>query len=487
MRNETQGRAPEKKRRGWIVPVALLAVLLLTGSMLMLLDGRHVRFYMTGEQEMRLEYGSDYSEPGIYAVTVGRLFGERPEHLRVETLGRVDTHRLGTYVLRYTVRWFWGSYETERRVTIVDTTPPVITLKTVEGYEPTWMTGYAEEGYTAVDACDGDLTGKVRRSAEAERIVYTVSDASGNSTTVVRELPALHYDPPVLTMLGDRHITMEAGLSYEDPGCTAVDNLGNDLTGQLRVDSSVVPWLAGEYEVRYSLLSQEGKEVSDTRRVTVLAKELPEEVLPEEKTIYLTFDDGPGPYTAKLLDLLKKYNVKATFFVTDQQHDYIELIAREVKEGHSVGVHTKLHNYDDIYASEENYFRDFFAMEEIIRQQTGSYTQLFRFPGGSSNTVSRINPGIMTRLTRAMNDMGYQYFDWNVLSGDAGGTKKTKEIIENIKKGCEENKVAMILQHDIKDYSVAAVEEIIKWGLENGYSFKALTMDSPAMHHTLNN
>ncbi len=74
-----------------------------------------------------------------------------------------------------------------------------------------------------------------------------------------------------------------------------------------------------------------------------------------------------------------------------------------------------------------------------------------------------------------------------VLSGDAGGTKKTKEIIENIKKGCEENKVAMILQHDIKDYSVAAVEEIIKWGLENGYSFKALTMDSPAMHHTLNN
>ena len=54
MRNETQGRAPEKKRRGWIVPVALLAVLLLTGSMLMLLDGRHVRFYMTGEQEMRL-------------------------------------------------------------------------------------------------------------------------------------------------------------------------------------------------------------------------------------------------------------------------------------------------------------------------------------------------------------------------------------------------------------------------------------------------
>ena len=150
-------------------------------------------------------------------------------------------------------------------------------------------------------------------------------------------------------------------------------------------------------------------------------------------------------------------------------------------------MHTRLHNYDYIYASEENYFRDFFAMEEIIRQQTGSYTQLFRFPGGSSNTVSRINPGIMTRLTRAMNDMGYQYFDWNVLSGDAGGTKKTKEIIENIETGCQEQKVSMILQHDIKDYSVAAVAAVVKWGQANGYSFKALTLESPAMHHGVNN
>ena len=126
-------------------------------------------------------------------------------------------------------------------------------------------------------------------------------------------------------------------------------------------------------------------------------------------------------------------------------------------------------------------------MEEIIYQQTGSFTQLFRFPGGSSNTVSRINPGIMTRLTRAMNDMGYQYFDWNVLSGDAGGTKKTKEIIENIKKGCEENKVAMILQHDIKDYSVAAVERVIIWGLRNGYTFRALDLSSPTAHHRISN
>ena len=83
--------------------------------------------------------------------------------------------------------------------------------------------------------------------------------------------------------------------------------------------------------------------------------------------------------------------------------------------------------------------------------------------------------------------MGYQYFDWNVVSGDAGGTNKTKEIIQNIKDGCAEHRVSIILQHDIKDYSVAAVESVIKWGQENGYAFRALTLESPGMHHGLNN
>ncbi len=150
-------------------------------------------------------------------------------------------------------------------------------------------------------------------------------------------------------------------------------------------------------------------------------------------------------------------------------------------------MHTELHNYDYIYASEENYFKDFFAMEEIVFEQTGTYTRIFRFPGGSSNTVSRFNPGIMTRLTRAMNDMGYQYYDWNVISGDAGGTTKTEQIIQNIKEGCKEHRVSVVLQHDIKDYSVAAVETVIKWGLDNGYTFRAIELDSPNMHHGLNN
>ena len=93
----------------------------------------------------------------------------------------------------------------------------------------------------------------------------------------------------------------------------------------------------------------------------------------------------------------------------------------------------------------------------------------------------------MTRLTQAMNNMGYQYYDWNVSSGDAGETTRTNQVIQNIKDGCLQHKVSVVLQHDIKDFSVSAVESVIQWGLNNGYTFKALTLDSPSAHHGVNN
>ena len=486
---QTDGQEPKKKRsrRGWVILGALMAWFLLLASLMLLVDGRYVRFYMVGDAEQTIEVGTPYTDPGVYAVTEGRLFGESEEHLPLETQGTVDPGRLGSYVIRYTTRFAFSTYSTERKITVVDTTPPVIELKHIEGYEPTWMTGYAEEGFTATDSYDGDLTGKVKRVPEKDRIVYTVTDSSGNTTTVERELPKLNYQPPTITLLGERDMRVQAGLSFEDPGFEAYDSLGNDVSAYVVVENEVVPYLSGEYQIWYSIAGGDDEIVTEIRNVTVLPAELPEGVMPEEKTIYLTFDDGPGPYTAELLDILKAYNVKATFFVTNQQPKYLDMIGRAFREGHTIGVHTSCHDYDKIYASEQAYFDDFFAMEEIVKEQTGDYTRLFRFPGGSSNTVSSFNPGIMSRLTRAMTDMGYQYYDWNVVSGDAGGTNKTKQIIENIETGCQEQKVSMILQHDIKDYSVAAVETVIKWGLANGYSFKALTLESPAMHHGVNN
>lgn len=486
---ETEEQEQRKKRggRGWIVALALIIWLSFTAAAVLFIDGRTVRFYVYGDEELTVEYGSDFTDPGVYAVTAGRLFGESEKRLPIETYGAVDTGRLGVYVLRYSTRFAWTDYSVERRVTVVDSTPPVIELKTVEGYSPSWLTGYAEEGYSAYDAVDGDLTDRVERVKLDDRVRYTVTDSAGNTASAERVLPKLSYQPPVITVLGEQNIVMDAGLWYEDAGASVSDGLGTDLSELLVTEGGVVPWFAGEYQISYSITSELGETVSAARNVTVLPVGLPEAVTPAEKTIYLSFDDGPGPYTEKLLDVLDRYGAKATFFVTNQDPRYLDLIGRAFRAGHSIGVHTTSHDYHKIYASELAFFEDFFTMEEIIKEQTGSYTRLFRFPGGSSNTVSSFNPGIMSRLTRAMNDMGYQYYDWNVYSGDAGDTNQTEQIAKNIREGCAERRVSVVLQHDIKDYSVAAVESVLKWGREKGYSFKALQLDSPAAHHGVNN
>ena len=252
------------------------------------------------------------------------------------------------------------------------------------------------------------------------------------------------------------------------------------------MEGSVTPYRLGEYELTYSLSNGE-ETVSVTRTVEVEPVELPPVVQPDEKTIYLTFDDGPGPYTDALLDVLAAYDVKATFFVTQEYPDYEDCIGRAFREGHSIGVHTSSHNYYQIYASEQAYLDDFYTMQEIIYRQTGSYTQMFRFPGGSSNTVSNFNPGIISRLTGMMNSMGYQYYDWHVDSGDAVGTRTTAGVVANVTSGCAERRTTVVLQHDVKDYSVAAVEQIIIWGRQNGFTFRALDLTSPTAHHRIAN
>ena len=166
---------------------------------------------------------------------------------------------------------------------------------------------------------------------------------------------------------------------------------------------------------------------------------------------------------------------------------YVHLVEDIVERGHAIGVHSATHEFKTIYASEDAFFADLTKMRDIIYNRTGVYTNLIRFPGGSSNTISKFNPGIMSRLTRAVEDMGYHYFDWNVDSDDAGSTRTKDGVVKNVINGCKNRKISIVLQHDIKGYSVNAVEEILIWGLENGYTFLPLDMSSPTAHHGVNN
>ena len=479
----------EKKklsRRARIIITAVAAYLLIMAVAVLLIDGRHVRFYLNGEQEIETEFGEKFTDPGRKAYSVGRLFGESKKPLKVKTLGEVDTGKLGKQEIKYSARCLFINYTVTRTVNVVDTTPPEITLRHTEGYEPSWFEGYEEEGYTAEDLVDGDVTDKVERKVYPDRLEYTVTDSAGNTATVTRE-SNFSDTAPHIELLGDAEMECYAGARFDDPGVKVTDKKGNDLSGYLQTEGMVIPYKAGDYELRYYIENTQGDVVEAVRSVKILPAELPETIEPDEKTIYLTFDDGPGPYTDQLLDILDKYNVKVTFFVTCLNPNYSDCIGRAYREGHSIGAHTACHDYYTVYSGEDAFFADLAQVQELIYAQTGSYTTLTRFPGGSSNTVSNFNPGIMTRLSQAVTDSGYRYFDWNVSSGDAGETTDTDQVVENVINGCAGRKASVVLQHDIKDYSVNAVEQIIIWGIRNGYTFRALDMQSPSAHHGIAN
>ena len=207
----------------------------------------------------------------------------------------------------------------------------------------------------------------------------------------------------------------------------------------------------------------------------------------EEKIIYLTFDDGPGPYTERLLDTLKAESVQATFFVTGKVAAYPDLLRRMADEGHTIALHSYCHDYNTIYASEEAFFRDIEALEALIFEGTGLHPKLLRFPGGSSNTVSCFNPGIMTRLCASVTERGYRYVDWHVDSRDSVGCRTTEGVLCNMEQGVEQWGDCIVLQHDIYSYSVDAVESFIRWGKERGYRFAPLTTDSPCARHSIYN
>lgn len=207
--------------------------------------------------------------------------------------------------------------------------------------------------------------------------------------------------------------------------------------------------------------------------------------------IYLTFDDGPShDITPKILDILKEENVNATFFIINFSQSKEELIKREVQEGHSVGLHGYSHEYKKIYKSEETYMSNLNDLQAKLENLTGVKSTITRFPGGSSNTVSRFNKGVMTKLVKDVEQAGYKYYDWNVDSDDAGCAKNENQVYENVTEGLKKERANVILMHDFEknEKTLNALRDIIKFGKENGYSFNKISSDSDlVVHHHVQN
>lgn len=453
---------------GLIVFLALAAVLIYNCMLMPQID-------LKGDKTVVVEYKDKYVEKGYVANFLGM---DVTKDVKIQ--GKVNPKKLGVYKITYTLHDGILKKTVTRKVVVKDLKKPKLEIDDADIY---LCPGdeIVPAKVKAHDNYDGDLTDKVKFEILKDKITYSVSDSSGNKRSVSKKVFFKDIVKPNLTLKGDSNVYLFVGDKYKELGYEVSDNCDQEIKDRVKVEGNVNTGKVGEYTITYSVSDNALNESRITRKVKVSEK-------PKSGTIYLTFDDGPNSGTTDvILNILKEEGVKATFFVTNKGPD--ALIKRAYDEGHSMALHTATHNYATVYASVDAYFNDLYSVQERVKRITGYESKIIRFPGGSSNTVSRkYSEGIMTKLTQEVVNRGFRYYDWNLSSGDAeGGRCNSDTIINNVVNNLRKDRVNMVLMHDIKACTRDALRAIIKYGKNNGYYFDKITMSTEMVKQRVNN
>jgi len=200
---------------------------------------------------------------------------------------------------------------------------------------------------------------------------------------------------------------------------------------------------------------------------------------PPEKWVCLTFDDGPSKTTPDVLSALNAAGVHATFFVvaTGYNEKYLPLLTEAVSAGHQIALHSASHEYSDIYRSSDAYWEDIALLKERIAPYVDAESiRYLRFPGGSTNTVSRRygGKGLMKQLKAEVEQKGWHWVDWNVCAEDAvGGHPSAGTIYRNVVHETGQQTNCIVLMHDSSSThtTAEALPDIIRWYADNGYTF----------------
>lgn len=204
----------------------------------------------------------------------------------------------------------------------------------------------------------------------------------------------------------------------------------------------------------------------------------------QPKKVYLTFNDGPSEQTKEVLDVLKKRNVKATFFVIGREDEYSKkMYKRIVKEGHTLGMHSYSHIHQKIYNSFRDFRKDFQEISELLFDVTGVRSAYYRFPGGSSATGQ-----LSIEECRAFFEkQGVTYIDWNVVA--ANGTKEDAsrtEIVRSVMEGVAMYDTSIVLLYDSADQKMTAksLNKLIDDLQAGGYELLPIDENTTPVQHS---
>ena len=205
----------------------------------------------------------------------------------------------------------------------------------------------------------------------------------------------------------------------------------------------------------------------------------------EFKKIYLTFDDGPSQYnTYKILELLDKYDAKATFFLVGSKVAKFKEQSKAIQDaGHVIGSHSYSHSPNIVYKDIDSFTEDFRLWKETFNEQFGFVPKFFRFPYGSKNSMVNIDgddDNLMVKAARLIKSEGIEFYDWNVSSGDGSSLVPSQYIFNNATKGMDEKEVPIILLHDPNNNTLKVLEYILIYGANHGYIFRGLDESVPA-------